>query len=401
MSNGSGAPLDRNALDAVVHPSLAAARTLPAEAYTSDEVFEWERLHFFAGSWTCVGRGGDLAAPGDQRAIRAGTEGILLVRSDDGVLRGFSNTCRHRGHELLECGAARNLRAVKCPYHAWVYDLDGKLKGAPRFGSVPGFDKADYPLIGVPVREWMGWVFVNADGGAPPFEEHIGDLGERIEPWEPGRTFVGARHEYTVKANWKTIVENYQECYHCPSIHPALCKVTPVDSGEYQQHSGAVIGGSMELEHFAETMSFTGESRGVPFRGLDQKQRREVYYYGVFPNLLISLHPDYIMTHRIDPLAPGEVWIECSFLFPPEARDRRDFDPGYASEFWDVTNREDFAACESVHRGLRSAGYRQGPFAREEDEVQAFMHMVARGYLDGRVTRAPELHPEGAAEVAS
>ncbi len=400
-SGGVAAPIDLTALLPVLDPSLEGSRTLPAEAYLSSEMLQWELRHFFEGSWACVGRADALREPGDQVAVRVGSEAILLVRGKDGELRGYFNICRHRGHELLACGESRNVNAIKCPYHAWVYGLDGALKGAPRFGGVPGFDKGGYPLIDVPVREWMGWVFVNPDGEAPDLETYLGNLGELIADWEPGRTFVAARHEYVVKANWKTIVENYQECYHCPSIHPALCKVTPVDSGEYFQHTGAVIGGSMELMDFAQTMSFTGESRGVAFRALNEKQRREVYYYGVFPNLLISLHPDYIMTHRLYPLAPGEVWIECSFLFPPEAKERPDFDPAYAWEFWDATNREDFAACESVFRGMTSSGYRQGPFARQEDEVHAFMHMIALGYVEGRITKAPHIDYAGPSGTAS
>jgi Rieske 2Fe-2S family protein len=147
----------------------------------------------------------------------------------------------------------------------------------------------------------------------------------------------------------------------------------------------------MELMDFAETMSLTGASRGVRIRGLSDRQAREVYYYGLFPNLLISLHPDYVMTHRFEPLGPSETKVECLWLFPPEATERADFDPGYASEFWDITNREDWLACESVHRGLESRGFRPGVFSSSEDEVHAFMAMVARGYLDGVATKPPPI----------
>lgn len=387
------APIDPASLEPVLRPSFAASRTLPAEAYTSPEVFAWEVEHLFAGGWVCVGRTEGLGEPGDQRAVRIGQEGILLVRGEDGVLRGFHNACRHRGHELLEHGGHRRERVIKCPYHAWVFGLDGALRAAPRFGDVPGFDKAEYPLIPARVAEWHGWVFVNASGDAIPFEEWVGNLEELVAPWEPERMFVGAEHGYVVRANWKTITENYHECYHCPSIHPELCKVTPPDSGENYPHDGLWVGGSMELMDFAETMSLTGASRGVRIRGLSDKQAREVYYYGLFPNLLISLHPDYVMTHRFEPLGPGETKVECLWLFPPEARERPDFDPSYAAEFWDITNREDWAACESVHRGLTSSGYRQGPFARSEDEVYVFMAMVARAYLDGAASKPPRVEP--------
>jgi len=382
------APIDPVAV-APVASALAGARTLPAEAYLSDDVLTWERRHLFDASWTCVGRSDDLGRSGDQKAVRTASDGVLLVRPDDGDVRGFYNVCRHRGHELLEPGTTTHLRAIKCPYHAWVYSLDGALAGAPRFGDVAGFDKADFPLIRARVAEWHGWLFVNASGDAPAFEDHVGNLEELVAPWSPERLFVAQRHEYVVEANWKGITENYHECYHCPSIHPELCEVTPAESGENFAHHGCWVGGSMELKEHAETMSLSGESLGVRVPGLTDKQAREVYYLGLFPNLLISLHPDYVMTHRLEPLAPGRTRVECAWLFPGEAKERADFVPTYASEFWDITNREDWRACESVQRGLASVGQRQGPFAWSEHEVHAFMAMIARAYLDGRVGPPP------------
>lgn len=382
-------PIDPQLLTPVLAARLGDGRTLPAEAYTSDAVLAWETRRFFEAGWVCLGRAADLAEAGDQRAYRVGHEGVLVVRGDDGALRGFFNTCRHRGHELLEPGENRNLRAIKCPYHAWVYRLDGSLGAAPRFGDVDGFDKADYPLIDARVETWHGWSFVNAGGDAPPLAEVVGNLEGLVAPWEPERLRVGASHTYEVAANWKTITENYHECYHCPSIHPELCVVTPPDSGENAPHDGLWVGGSMELQPFAQTMSLTGGSAGVPIRGLSDGQAREVHYYGLFPNLLISLHPDYVMTHRIEPIAPGRTSVTCDWLFPPEAWDLEGFSPAYATEFWDITNRQDWRACESVHRGLSGVGFRQGPFAWSEDEVHAFMAMVARGYLEGSASTPP------------
>lgn len=393
------APIHPELLERVLAPTLGASRTLPAEAYLSEDVLRWEVEHFFGAGWVCAGRADDLASPGDQKAVRIGDQGILIVRDEGGRLNAFANTCRHRGHELLEPGVTINLRAIKCPYHAWVYGLDGTLNGAPRFGDVPGFDKAEYPLIAARVAEWHGWVFVNASGDAPGLDEYVGNLNELIAPWELDRMFVGASHDYVIHANWKTITENYHECYHCPSIHPALCAVTPTDSGENFSHEGMWVGGSMELKDFAETMSITGESGGVHIRGLSDRQAREVYYFGLFPNLLISLHPDYVMAHRFEPLGPTETKVECQWLFPREAKERVDFSPDYASEFWDITNREDWLACESVTRGLASSGFRQGPFAWGEDEVHVFMAMVAQGYVDGRATRPPQVHARDAEAV--
>jgi len=379
----AAAPLDPSTLRPVLAP-LGAARALPREAYVSPDVFAWEQRAFFEGSWVCAGRSSSLQRPGDQTALRVGSEGILLVRGDDGILRGFYNVCRHRGHELLACGApAENRKAIKCPYHAWVYGLDGRLRGAPRFKHLASSDPVHEGLSPARVSEWHGWVFVNASGGAPPFAEHVGNLEELVAPYGAERLIPAAGHAYEVAANWKVIVENYHECYHCTSIHPELCRVTPPSSGDSAEPTGLWVGGSMELMPHAETMSISGQSAGVPIPGLDEERLRQVQYYGLFPNLLISPHPDYVMTHRLDPAGPGRTRIECEWLFPKEAAEREGFDPSYAVEFWDLTNRQDWQACESVQRGVSSRGYRQGPLAMEEDNVHQFQTIVAGGYLQG------------------
>ena len=386
------APIDGSQLRPTAQP-FYDARTLPASAYQADEVLAWERRHFFTASWTCLGRADDLADPGRQRAVDVGGVGILLTRAEDGELRAFHNTCRHRGHELLVCGAAAQRSTVQCPYHRWTYGLDGSFKGGPGMASQPGFDKSDpdHALRPARVREWHGWIFVNASGDAPEFDGHVGNLDEILAPYEPGRMFVAANHSYEIAANWKIIVENYHECYHCTEIHPELCAVTSPTSGEGIQPTGLWVGGTMELRAGVETMSLDGRSGGVRLRGLDDDSARDVGYYMLFPNMLISPHPDYLMTHRIEPRSPGRTFVECQWLFPPEARDIEDFDPSFASDFWDVTNRQDWNACESVQRGSAGPGYRQAPYSEQEVQVYEFDLMVAQGYLSGGV-REPVPH---------
>jgi len=379
-------PLDRADLEPVVAP-IGFSRTLPAGAYVSEEVLAWERRHFFEGSWVCVGRSNEISGPGEQLALDIGSEGILLVRDGSGALRAFSNVCRHRGHELLQVGESARARVIRCPYHAWVYDLDGTLKGAPNLRDVPGFERGQHPLIPAGVVEWLGWIFVNASGDAASFASHVGGLGDVVQPYEPGRLLVAARHEYVVAANWKLIAENYHECYHCSNIHPELCRVTPVDSGVDLVPEGSWAGGTMELMDHAQTMSLTGESDGVMLPGLGDEQRRQVVYLQIFPNLLVSAHPDYVMTHRLEPFDVDRTAVECSWLFPPEAVERNGFDPGYAVEFWDLTNRQDWAACESVQRGAGNRGFRPGPLSPQESTLYQFLTMTARGYLEGRMAR--------------
>jgi Rieske 2Fe-2S family protein len=363
--------------------------SLPAEAYADASVFRWEMDHFFDGSWVCVGRSEDLRNAGDRRAVRLGHERILLVRDESGRLRAFYNVCRHRGHELMAVGETASGRFVRCPYHAWAYGLDGELRGMPGFGKSGGFDKADYPLVPVRIAEWQGWVFANASGEAVPFEEHVGNLGDMIGNHGARELVSATRQDYEVAANWKILVENYHECYHCPSIHPELCKVSPPKSGEDHEARGAWVGGSMGLEDHAETMSLTGESFAPNLPQLAAGQEREVYYYQIFPNLLISPHPDYVMTHRLTPVAPDHTHVECEWLFSREATGTEGFDPSYATEFWHITNGQDWRACEAVQRGVSSHGYLQGPLSPEESTVGKFVAMVARGYLEGRVEQAP------------
>jgi Rieske 2Fe-2S family protein len=382
----SPSPIDPSELQPVLEP-LGQARTLPATAYVSEEVLAWELATFFESSWVCVGRSSLVEKEGDQAAVRIGSEGILLTRGHAGSLHGFFNVCRHRGHELLACGARGNGRVIRCPYHAWVYGLDGAVRATPRFKHLTSTDPVYEGLIPVRLVEWMGWVFVNVSGEAMPLEEHVGNLADLLEPYAPPRLVACVTHTYEVGANWKIIVENYHECYHCTNIHPELCRVTPPTSGESYEPSGYWVGGSMDLMPDAETMSLTGKSKGRAISGLEEKRTRQVFYFGLFPNLLISPHPDYVMTHRLEPVAPDRTVIECQWLFPQEVAGEPTFDPSYAVEFWDLTNRQDWRACESVQRGVSSKGYRQGPLALEEDNVHQFQAMIAAGYLSGKPAR--------------
>lgn len=377
------APLDPVDLDAVLAP-FGHSRMLPAAAYVSNEVLAWERRWFFDGGWVSIGRGADLPRAGDQRGCRLGEQGeqsVLAVRDPAGGLRAFANVCRHRGHELLPCGEPTiNRGVVQCPYHAWTYELDGRLRLAPRFEDVPNFDRAELGLTPVPAGEWGGWAFVNADGLAPPLVDVVGNLDRLVAPWPLDRLVPAATHRYEVRANWKLIQENYHECYHCPLIHPQLCVVSPPDSGDNCSPRGSWVGGAMDLGAGAETMSMSGRSDAGPLPGLAEEWRRRVLYVGLFPNLLVSLHPDYVLTHRLEPVAPDRTVVECTWLFAPDAIARPGFDPAYAVDFWDLTNRQDWAAVESVQRNLRSPHFRPGPLAPKEDAVYQLVTMVARGY---------------------
>jgi Rieske 2Fe-2S family protein len=378
------APLDPADLGRSVQP-FGESLMLPRAAYVDPAVFAWEQQHFFGSGWTCVGFSSQLAQPGDQRAESIGSGSVLLTRDDDGVLHAFANTCRHRGHELLPCGTTAQRNSVICPYHSWTYDLSGGLRFASGFKGRSGFDASAWGLTELPVTDWHGLIFVDGSGQAEPLADALRSLDELVAPYEPERLEIAGRHTYDAAANWKILTENYHECYHCPLIHPELCKVSPPKSGENYPAQGAWVGGWMDLRDGMDTMSLDGASHGVPLRGLDAKGLRTVIYVNVFPNVLLSLHPDYVMTHRLVPLAADRTMIECSWAFAPEAFAAPGFDPGYAVEFWDITNVQDWHACESVQRGLSSPHARPGPLSPDEDAVYQFVTMIARGYQGQQV----------------
>jgi Rieske 2Fe-2S family protein len=379
------APLDQGQVQDVLQP-FGHSFTFPAEAYLSPNVLEWELESLWRSSWVCVGRLDSLLSPGQLRAIDVAGEGVLLSREPDGSLRAFSNVCRHRGHELAPIGDAFDARQIRCPYHSWSYRFDGSLRQAPRFTQSTDFDIADYPLIDLGVVVYGGWVWIDLSGGSRPIEEHFGNLAAITAPYETDRLITAATHSYTIDANWKIVVENYNECYHCSTIHPELCEVTPPDSGYDHIPTGMWCGGTMELKPHAVTMSLDGASKGTNFRMVDDGLARHVWYLTAIPNLLISLHPDYVMTHILTPVSVDRTLVECSWAFPPEAFDVEGFDPSYAVDFWDITNREDWAACESVMRGVRNRGYRPGPLSNWEGTVYQFLGIMAHAYLgDGLI----------------
>jgi Rieske 2Fe-2S family protein len=383
----SPAPLPEAELERCLQP-FGLSRMLPKAAYLDPAVLAWEHQNIFSG-WICLGRSSDVAETGAMKSYEVAGSSVLLVRDAQGDLRCFENACRHRGHELLPCGQSTQGKAIICPYHAWAYDFDGSLRGAPLLTRNEAFNKAEWSLHSVPAVDWHGWAFVDPSGSAGDFADHVADLEPIVDGYDAGDLQTAEIHEYDVAANWKIVIENYQECYHCPSIHPELCAVSPPRSGDNLKTDGDWVAGWMDLRDGAETMSLDGRSNGVAMARLDEHEQRTVMYIAVMPNLLISLHPDYVMTHLLTPLTAGSTRIQCSWAFPPAAFDSPDFDPSYAVKFWDLTNRQDWAACESVQRGMATPSYVPGPLAPDEDGVYQFVTKMARRYLGMSTTSAP------------
>lgn len=346
---------------------VAGAFTLPARYYADPAVFEQEMEKIHYRSWLFAGRADDLPKPGSYVVRRFGRAEVLVVRGEDGRVRAFHNSCRHRGTLLCGDESGRFQGSIQCHYHAWTWGLDGQLRAAPHMDQVRDFRNEDYPLVGVHVAEWDGHIFINVSEQPTPFSDHLAGLDQRFRPWRMEELRRVERKVYRVAANWKLVVQNYSECLHCPIAHPQLGKLSHYLSGDNEAPQPSYLGGSMDLKDGIASMTMDGTSNRACFPDLPPEERRRVHYYALLPNLLLNLHPDYVMTFAIWPLAVDRTEIVCDWHFHPSEIDKPDFDPRGAVEFWDVTNRQDWELSDLAQRGIASLGYRQGPFSYRED----------------------------------
>ncbi len=344
------------------------ARTLPGHYYTSQETYAEETEQIFARRWIAVGRADEIPEAGDYVLRPVAGESIIVVRDQGGTVRAFYNVCRHRGTRLREEARGRLSETIQCPYHAWTYALDGRLVAAPHMHDVTGFDTRDYPLHPVALAAWEGLLFVNLsrDPPAEPLEQAFAPLLGRFTRFHLPDLHTARRTEYDVRANWKLVFQNYSECLHCPVIHPGLAKLAPYQSGENDLVEGPYLGGFLVITREGGSLTLSGRACGVPVGELGAEDLQRAYFYSIFPNLLLSLHPDYVMLHTLWPDGPGRTRIACEWLFHPDSLGRAGYDPDDAIRFWDETNRQDWRICELSQAGVSSRAYVPGPYSPRE-----------------------------------
>jgi Rieske 2Fe-2S family protein len=342
--------------------SPVSTKSLPQKYFVSPELFAQEQERIFAREWLLVGHQSQIAKPGDYFVQTVAGESLIVTRDQKSQVRGFYNVCRHRGSRLKEntCGHSST---IQCPYHAWTYGLDGRLMGAPHMDEVSGFDKADYPLQSVNLGVWEGFIFVNLEKNPEPLEKWFAPLEGKFSHWNMSSLRSAKRIEYDVRANWKLMFENYSECYHCPGVHPQLQKVSPYDSAENDLHEGPFLGGFMKI-NAGKSLTMSGNVCAAFVGKIENLQ--QVFYYTIFPNVLLSLHPEYVMVHQLWPQSSDRTLIVCDWLFHPDAFKRKDFNPNDAIEFWDTTNKQDWHVCELSQQGISSRAYVPGPFSSRE-----------------------------------
>ena len=343
-------------------PSLIA--TLPGEHYTDPAVFALEQERIFEDMWFCATRAAELDKPGAFRTCQVGRESVLISRARDGSVKAFLNICRHRGAKLCTEESGEVRRAFQCPYHAWTYGLDGKLVAAPNLTSMPDVDRTAYGLVNVHVREWLGYVWVCLAEDPPSFEnevmgaivERLGDV-ESIERYDIDSLSVGQRIVYDVRANWKLIIENFMECYHCATIHPELTEVLPEFAdgyaAQYYVGHGAEFG--------ADVQGFTVDgSEGLDrIPGVAEDQDRRYYAITVRPQVFVNLVPDHVIFHRMYPMSVDRTIVECDWLYLPHVVESGK-DVSRSVELFHRVNQQDFDACERTQPAMSSRVYAKG-----------------------------------------
>lgn len=357
----------------------AGAKTAPANWYTSTEVLLRERERIFAREWVCVGREEQIEKPGDYFVATVADESLIVTRDASGTVRALYNVCRHRGTRICETASGHFSGSIQCPYHAWTYRLDGALFVARNMQDVEGFDIRDYALHQAAVALFEGFVFVNLAAEPEPFERAFAPLIGRFADWEIGTLRTAKSITYDIACNWKLVFLNYSECYHCPLVHPQLEKLSPSTSGRNDLMEGAFLGGYADLREDVESLTTNaGSTKRPPLGSVSGAELLHVYYYTIFPSLLLSMHPDYVMVHYVRPVAVNRTHVECAWLFDPKTMARSDFDPSDAADFWDLTNRQDWHVSELTQLGLQSRAYQPGPYSHAEGLLSAFDEHYAR-----------------------
>ncbi|MEM7114224.1 MAG: aromatic ring-hydroxylating dioxygenase subunit alpha [Chloroflexota bacterium] len=348
--------------------------TFPSDYYFDQTRHEQELAQIWYRNWLYLCRATTLQQPKTYRTFSIGNQNIIVLRDEVGEVQAFHNACRHRGSIL--CTATQgefNTRSIVCPYHNWSYSLQGMLKGVPFIGSPDKLGRDDLSLYPVPVREWGGCIFINLDKTADStsftasFDPHIDALAN----WPLADLTVGYTFTVDLACNWKIFWENFQECYHCPGIHPELCDMVPLYkkavSGRAAARELAALNSDTEdipqvgLREGAATWSMDGKIHGRPFHNLTEEEKRIGYKYLVgLPNWFIAAHPDYIRLVSLFPTSAETMQLKAEWLFPQDTLDHPNFDLTNVVNFGKLVLEQDGAVCELNQRGLRSQQHKQG-----------------------------------------
>lgn len=342
---------------------LARAATMPARWYIDPAVLAAEKQQIFGHTWQAVGHASAVRQAGDFLACEIQDEPVVVVRGEDGVLRAFSNVCRHRASTIAD--GAGNCSKLRCPYHGWTYALDGRLFAAPEFEGVADWRREDVALPQFCVETWGPFLFVRLAAGGPSLLEFLGDIPQKIRDFgcDLDSLHFHQRRDYHIACNWKVYVDNYLEGYHVPTAHPGLFR--ELDYKRYRVDTHRYYS-----SHFAPLRPSAGET------GRRYNDGEAALYYWIFPNFMLNIYPDNLSSNIILPDGPERTVTIFEWFFPPgsDAVSR-------TLDFSDEIQQEDIRICESVQRGLRSRGYQQGRYSVSRENGVHHFHLLVDEFL--------------------
>lgn len=351
---------------------LASAYTIPAAWYTDAKVLASEKEKIFWHTWQPVGHASKVAQPGSYLAVEIAGEPCAIVRGNDGVLRAFSNVCRHRASTILDSeGCAKSLR---CPYHGWTYSLEGALLVAPEFEGVENWSRSDVHLPLMRVEEWGPFVFVNVDSNALPLSEMMGDIPDQVATLgcPVARLHFSYRRDYLIRCNWKVYIDNYLEGYHLPAAHPSLFR--ELDYNQYR------------VDTFRYYSSQYAPIR-PPRPGRDEPRRYDArnagnraLYFWIFPNFMLNVYPDNLSSNIILPIGHDQTLTIFEWFTYANGSEPAEISPE-AVAFSDEIQQEDIRICENVQKGLGSRTYDRSRYSVKRENGVHHFHSLLQEFL--------------------
>jgi len=359
------------------------AATLPAECFVDDRVYAIEQEQIFRRGWVGVGRSDRWRTPGDYSAIEIGGVPVVVTRDQAGTLHALANTCSHRAAEIVT--GEGNVKRLRCPFHFWTYDLDGRLLAAPSMNRTTNFEieRDRFCLTSYTVAERHGFAFISLEPAPPSIDEWLGDFGEIHSPWPLADLVTARRREFTVDCNWKAFAEVFNEYYHIPYVHPNSIDDIYLEPDEPEDVTGA------HASHFGLTEGTGGllaaeADKVLPvIDGLDGRPGQGVRYSWIFPNIMLAAGAEALWMYEVYPDGPGRSRCAQVVAFPASTFEVERFDERAAAYYdrFDVAVSEDIPMLEQQFRGQRSPSSKQGRYSYLEPSVARFGSWYARCLL--------------------
>jgi len=365
-----------------INESLESAETLASRFYIDPAMLELERQRIFHRTWQLVGTLSQdcgeanglkrtIADPHSFFTADVIGEPVVIVRDSPGILRAFSNVCRHRAGPIAQGAGCR--RVFNCAYHGWTYTLDGRLIGTPEVDGVAFFDRSRMGMVSLRLATWREFIFVNFDSGAPPLTDFLGNIPELAREFSFEGLAHAERRDYVVNCNWKVYVDNYLDAYHIPMVHPGL--MNEIDYPRYRTDTFRYH--SQQLGPVKELKPDDASDRVYP-PGIGLN---EALYFWVFPNLMLNFYPDNIQTNLIVPLSHDKTLVIFEWFFHDAASEKTKLRAAKAIGFSETVQQEDMRICEAVQRGLRSSTYSRGRYSVKRENGVHHFHMLLAEFL--------------------